>query len=38
MLNDGSYIMIKDGVTTLYGETYTLSDGVITKSVIMTAV
>lgn len=31
MLNDGSYIMIKDGVTTLYGEAYTLSDGVITK-------
>ena len=27
-LNDGSYIVIEDGVTTLYGEAYSIKDGV----------
>lgn len=30
-LNDGAYALQKDGKTTVFGEAYTLSDGVLTK-------
>ncbi len=30
-LNDGSYVLIENGVSTLYGESYTLHDGVLTQ-------
>ena len=30
-LNDGSYIMIEDGKTTLYGEAYSIKDKQVTQ-------